>query len=91
MDYARLKELLEENETFPHDFILKFIGVNSPLFSEDTRKLEELYPTLRKQSERKSSGGANLALTYVYRAQNADEIIALLKTVSKIRDVRVIL
>ena len=91
MDYARLKALLEEQETFPHDFTLKFIGVNSQAFAEDVKKFEARYPSLRKQAERKSSGEANIALTYLYLSQSADEIITLLQDVSKLRDVKVIL
>ena len=91
MDYAKLKQLLEEQETFPHDFILKFIGVNTPAFAEDVKALEKRHPALEKQTERASSGAANLALTYVYTADDAEQIIVLLKEVSKIRDVRVIL
>ncbi|HUP57665.1 MAG TPA: DUF493 family protein [Bdellovibrionota bacterium] len=91
MDYTKLKALLEEQERFPHDFTLKFIGLNTPAFLEDVRLLEEAYPALRQQTQRKSATEANLALTYLYLAGNADEIVALLKRVSTIRDVRVIL
>ncbi len=91
MDYAKLKALLEEQETFPHDFMLKFIGRNTPAFLEDVAKLEADYPTLEQQTARKSAGDANVALTYVYPADSADAIVELLKRVSALRDVRVVL
>jgi hypothetical protein len=91
MDFDRLKALLEEQETFPHDFTLKFIGLNTPVFLESVKEFESEFPILRKQADRLSANAANLAITYIYKAANADEIIALLKRVSQIRDVRVIL
>src|SRR4051794_19020653 len=90
MDLDRLKVLLE-NESFPHDFTVKFIGSNSRTFADGVRAFEAGYPQLRKQAERRSANDANLALTYVFPAQNADEIVSLLKRVSEIPDVKVIL
>jgi putative lipoic acid-binding regulatory protein len=91
VDYDRLKSLLESQEKFPYDFILKFIGVNSPAFLDGVRNLGAMYPQLRKVGERKSAKGSNLALTFMFRARNADEIITLLKSVSTIPDVKVVL
>jgi putative lipoic acid-binding regulatory protein len=90
MDLARLKALLEK-ETYPHSFVLKFIGNRSAAFTNGVESLEKCYPTLSGKSERASSGGAHLALTYVYPAQNADQILALLQDVARIPDLRIIL
>jgi putative lipoic acid-binding regulatory protein len=91
MDYDRLKALFEKQEVFPHDFTVKFIGRNTPLFLGGVRDFESDFPSLRKQAERLSSGQANLALTYLFSAKNADEIIAVLKRASQIPDVQVVL
>ncbi len=91
MDFERLKALLEEQETFPHDFTIKFIGANSPAFLGGVRSLEARFPELKKQGERRSANDSNLALTYVLRAEDADEIIEVLKEVHRIPDVKVIL
>lgn len=91
MDLERLKALLEKQETFPHDFPVKFIGANTQVFRDSIHALEARYPSLNKQGERRSSGDQNLAPTYVFRAQTADEIIDLLKEIQSIPDLKLIL
>lgn len=90
-DFTRLKALLEEQETFPFDFTLKFIGRNTPKFTKSVSQFENAHPILKKTSRRESSGGNHLALTYVFSARNSDHVIATLEQVALIEDVMVIL
>ena len=89
--FSRLKSLLEQQETFPFDFTLKFIGRNSDRFQKGISRFENDHPVLRVQSRRESSNGNHLAMTYVFSARNAEHIIATLEQVAKIEDVMVIL
>ena len=90
-DYEQLKKLLEDQETFPHRFIVKFIGKNGPRFATGIDVFEKRYPKLTLQSARTSAGDGHLAMTYALQADNADEIIEVLKAVAVIDDVLVIL
>lgn len=90
-DFDKLRQLLNEQETFPLNFVHKFIGRNSPQFAVGVQAFEASFPTLQKQSERKSSGDNHIALTYVFVAQNAEEVIGLLRATDLIDDVLVIL
>jgi putative lipoic acid-binding regulatory protein len=91
MDFSRLKAMLEEHETFPHDFTLKFIGLNTAAFRKGVQELATSFPKLLKQTERQSPNGSNVSLTYVFPAESAQEIVELLERVSKIPDVRMVL
>jgi len=90
-DYSRLKELLEKGETFPLDFMHKFIGRNTEAFEKSVREFEKLFPKAIKQSARTSKGDAHLALTYTFRADNADEIVMLIDSTYQITDVLIVL
>lgn len=90
-DYAKLKCLLEEQETFPTVFTHKFIGRNSDGFTRGVTAWEARFPKARQTIARKSAGDGHLALTYEFDAANADEIIALLEATAEIEDVLVIL
>jgi putative lipoic acid-binding regulatory protein len=90
-DYARLRELLEAQETFPTDFTHKFIGKNTKLFAKGVRDLQFAHPRLQLETARKSSGEKHLALTYVYRAESVDEIIEVLEAIHQIEDLHMIL
>ena len=89
--FSRLKSLLEQQETFPVDFTVKFIGRNTDRFQEGVSLFERAHPILRMQSRRESSKGNHLAMTYVFTARNADHIISTLEQVAKIEDLMVIL
>jgi putative lipoic acid-binding regulatory protein len=89
--FNRLKTLLEQQETFPFDFTLKFIGRNTDRFQKGLALFESAHPILRMQTRRESAKGNHLAMTYVFSARNADHIIATLEQVAKIDDVMVIL
>jgi putative lipoic acid-binding regulatory protein len=89
--FSRLKALLEEQESFPFDFTLKFIGRNTDRFQKGLENFEQAHPILRMQTRRESAKGNHLAMTYTFSARNADHIIATLEQVAKIDDVMVIL
>lgn len=86
-DFTQLKALLESQETFPTDYLHKFIGRNTPAFVNGVNVLEQQFPKLKLKHSRMSSGDANVALTYVFNANSADEIIALLQVTDNIDDV----
>lgn len=90
-DYQKFKELLEQQEKFPLDYTVKLIGRNSDRFKDGLLDFQVRYPILKQVSSRASSGGANLAVTYSFMAQNADEIIALSEQASTIPDLLVML
>ncbi len=89
--FSRLKALLEEQETFPFDFTLKFIGKNTDRFQKGVSLFESAHPILKMQARRESAKGNHLAMTYTFSARSADHIIATLEQVAKIEDVMVIL
>jgi putative lipoic acid-binding regulatory protein len=89
--FSRLKTLLEQQETFPFDFTLKFIGRNTDRFQKGISSFESAHPILKMQTRRESAQGNHLAMTYTFSARNADHIIATLEQVAKIEDVMVIL
>lgn len=90
-DYSKLKQLLEEQESFPLQFTHKFIGKNSPRFVQGVERLEKQWPALKLQSSRTSKGDAHVALTYVVEVKSADEVIVLLEATGRIEDILVIL
>lgn len=91
IDYARLKALLEEQETFPHRYIHKIIGRNTPKFAEGVERLQEQFPNLKLETARLSKGEMHLALTYYLHAENADEVVALLEATHQLEDLHLIL
>jgi putative lipoic acid-binding regulatory protein len=90
-DYAELKRLLEDLETFPHRFTFKFIGRHSETFALSVAKLEQRFPGLRHEQSRESNGGKHVAKTYTMEATSADEIIDVFKAIEKVEDVLVVL
>lgn len=90
-DYSKLKALLEEQETFPHRYIHKFIGRNSPRFAQSVEQFQARFPKLELQTARLSKGEAHLALTFHILAENADEIIAVLEATGDIEDLHLVL
>jgi putative lipoic acid-binding regulatory protein len=90
VDFEKLRGLLEK-ETYPHEYIYKFIGKNSHRFTQGLHALEGAFPKLAVRGSRESSGGQNLAVTYMLVALNADEIIEVLDAVTKVDDLLVIL
>jgi putative lipoic acid-binding regulatory protein len=90
LNYDKLRELLLK-EKYPHDYTFKFIGKNSLKFTEGLHRLETDFTDLKLQGSRESAKGQHLAITYRLAANNADEIISVLKRVSEVEDLMVML
>ncbi len=90
-DYAKLRELLNQQETFPVDFHLKFVGKNSEAFARGVTRFENEHPQLKETSRRLSAQANHLALSYVFSAKSADHIIAVLERAALIEDVQIVL
>jgi putative lipoic acid-binding regulatory protein len=90
-DYAKIKELLETQESFPLRFTYKFIGKNSEAFTRAVKRLEHAFPTLKHELSRESSGGKHLSKTYVLTAKDAEAIIEIYRAIELIEDVLVVL
>jgi putative lipoic acid-binding regulatory protein len=95
-NYEKLRALLSE-EIYPHLYVHKFIGLNTPAFRAAVEALEAKFPDAIQVSARESAptssyGEANyLAYTYELTARNADEIIALLEQTATLPDLKVVL
>ncbi len=90
-DYAKLKELLEEQEKFPLDFTFKFVGRHTPAFAQSVGSLQKKFPGLKETHSRESSGGKHVAKTFSFNAPDADSILDVFKAIEKLEDVLVVL
>jgi putative lipoic acid-binding regulatory protein len=90
-DYTKLKELLETEETFPHRFLFKFIGRNTPTFLTGVAALTRANPALQLVSTRKSSNDQHVSLSYEYEAAEAEAIIEIYRAIQKIEDLLIVL
>lgn len=90
-DYSKLKTLLEVEETFPLDFVFKFVGRNSPAFAQSSHGLKTSFPALQETHSRESSGGKHVAKTFSFVAPDAESIVAIFKAIEKLEDVLVVL
>lgn len=90
-DYLKLRELLIEQNQFPTNFVVKFIGKNSSSFHSGVRAFESEHQSLKSVSKRESAKGTHLALTYNFTAPSADSIIEILQRVAQIADVEIVL
>jgi len=80
--FHELKELLQIEETFPLEYMFKFIV--------PTRKLSEilsLFPEEKNLSTKPSSKGSYISVTVIRVMKNADEIIKVYESVSVIEGV----
>lgn len=76
---ARIKSLLEEEESFPLKYTFKFIV--------PTQKLSEiisLFPGEENLSTKASSKGSYISVTIIKEVQNADEVVKVYESVSVI-------
>jgi putative lipoic acid-binding regulatory protein len=89
-DYQNLKALLEK-ETYPHSFLFKFIGKNSPDFEDGTKNLQGLFPELTMESLRLSQNQKHVSYTYSLNAESADEIIQVYQAIEGLPDLELVL
>ncbi|MDR3606814.1 MAG: DUF493 family protein [Oligoflexia bacterium] len=90
-DFGRLRTLLENHESFPVEFPVKFVGKNSETFKAGTKRFEADHPFLKQTSCRVSAKGNHLAYTFAFTAESPDQIIQVLEAVHQIEDILVIL
>jgi putative lipoic acid-binding regulatory protein len=90
-DYAKLKQLLEEQETFPLSFTYKFIGHHTPAFAKAVDELERKFPGLKHELSRESSGGKHLAKTYRYDAADAEAVLDVFRAIELLEDLLIVL
>ncbi|MEN9724482.1 MAG: hypothetical protein RJB38_2468 [Pseudomonadota bacterium] len=89
--YAKIKEMLQAQETFPFEYIHKAIGKNTALFLDSAAALEKRFPLLRRESVRASASQAHVSITWILSAQNADEVIDLLQASQGLQDLVMVL
>ena len=89
-DFTNLRELLK-NESYPHRYVHKFIGLATPAFSESLSILEADFPTAQRVGERKSGGDRFIAYTYELHAESPEDIVRLLEATHLLADLKMIL
>lgn len=91
MKYTSLRALLE-NETYPHFYTHKFIGLHTPIFLEavETLKSKFAYLTLSTQF-RSSAKGDYIAFTITFMAATVDDILTIMEATSQLPDLKIIL
>jgi putative lipoic acid-binding regulatory protein len=94
-NYERLRALLIDQETFPCEFTVKFVGKNTEAFQAGITRFESEHPTLTQTARRVSAStnhpARHISMTYVFSAKSADHIIAVLERVALIEDVILVL
>lgn len=90
-DYGQLRALLLSQETFPLDYLHKFIGRNSAEFGEGLKHWMQSHPGASCQSDRLSANQAHRAVTFVFQAATVDELIGMLQATDAIPDLVMIL
>jgi hypothetical protein len=89
--FEKFRQLLIDTYFFPANYTHKFIGKNSPLFETGVIEFEAKFVGLKRTSEKLSASSNHLALTYVYVAGSAEDIIDLAKATHLIPDLIYIL
>ncbi len=90
-DYDALRKLLETEETYPFEYMHKFTGRDTPAFRESLARFEARFPKLKKQGERPSGSGTYAAVTYLFHAESAEQIIEMLKATGEVEDLILVL
>ena len=90
-DYSKLRELLLAQETFPLDYLHKFIGRNTPAFEQGLAVWRAAHPGASCQSDRLSSNQGHRSVTFIFRADSVDELIAMLQATDTIADLVMVL
>ncbi len=89
--FLKFKLLLNEHHEFPGIYVHKFIGKNSPIFHASVEEFEKKFIGLTRVSEKQSSSGKHLSLTYEYYAASAEDVVELSVQSHKISDLIYIL
>lgn len=84
--FEKFKILLEGNFQFPCVYLHKFIGMNSPIFKSSVADFEKKFIGLIRVSEKLSTSGKHLSLTYEYQAANSEDVVQLLIETHKLND-----
>lgn len=83
--YSSLQQKLEENHSFPEDYLFKFI------FPNDNQKMIELYQNFDQIeytiSTRESKNGKYISASILAFVLDANQVIDLYKKVGEIKDV----
>jgi putative lipoic acid-binding regulatory protein len=98
MKYAKLKDLLDHpdaEQKFPFEFSYKFIGANTDAFRAGVvaweKNWERTHPTFKRVSERESTNGNHLALTFTFLAPNSDAVVEIFRSIENLPEVKVVL
>ena len=83
--------MLEAQESFPIDYMHKVIGRNTSAFLNSVAALEKRFPAIRREGVRQSASQGHVSVTWVLRAQNVDEVIALLQETEHLVDLVMVL
>ena len=93
-DYTNLRRILE-SERFPHTYVHKIIGRNTPAFEQGIANFEARFPravrATRRESQPKAAAAASpsarfISYSFELEADTADEIIELLVFTETIAD-----
>ena len=76
---TRIKQLLEEEESFPLQYTFKFIVPTNKL-----SEIVSLFPNEKNLSTRPSSKGSYISVTVIKEVKSADEVIKVYESVSVI-------
>jgi putative lipoic acid-binding regulatory protein len=90
-EFEKFRKLLAETYLFPANYTHKFIGKNTPAFSDGVRDFEKKFVGLNRTGEKNSANGNHLALTYDFIAGSPEDIIELAKATHQIPDLLYIL
>ncbi len=84
--FEKFRILLENNFQFPCVYLHKFIGSNSPIFKSSVAEFEKKFIGLNRVSERLSTSGKHLSLTYEYQAAHVEDVVQLLIATHQVND-----
>lgn len=89
--FEKFRQLLIDSYLFPAEYTHKFIGKNSEIFAKGVQDFESRFVGLRRSGEKRSASDSHLALTYIFIAGTAEDIIELAKATYEIPDLIYIL
>lgn len=90
-DFSRLRALLETQEEFPLEYTHKFIGKNTPAFELGVAEWKKKCGPIACPSDRLSGNQAHRSLTFIFRMETVDALIAMLEATDEIPDLVMVL